>query len=143
MKYLVPGVEYIRTGPTRDGDYSYTNMIVVFRDYCVNGELIVDIPASDFNIEIKNYRLPKSFNDGKWTSSWSIKNGLKTSLDKYKGKHIKRRKPTEYDDESIVNYAVELVSATKYHVVIKNNLGKESILDSRYTNPNDWEVVDI
>ncbi len=34
-----------------------------------------------------------------------------------------------------------LISASKHHVLIKNNLGN-SLLNYDYANPNEWELVE-
>lgn len=148
---MVKGVAYIRIAPVKYAngcmDYSYTHEPMAFDGVASNGEFIMHylgINAEFLGTTPKKMGL--EFSDSNWISVDKIKVGVKTSLHRHKGKMIKRVKPTpmgngKYDTSYIKN-AVELVSATRYHLVVfDNQLGKEIILDVRYANPDDWTLV--
>jgi len=140
LAVMVPGNEYIRIAPTNDPqDYSYTQKTLIFDEITPEGELIMHEPAFGDSI-----RLPVYFSDDKWRSTDILVNGPKTKLNRLEGKMIHRIRPAELGnglkDKAYMDYPVELVRATKYHVIIVSPFFRgEIILDCRFTNPNDWE----
>ena len=76
----------------------------------------------------------------------------KTKLSDWCGKEVYRNKCTINEDKIAYNDKANkyiLIRATKFHVLIRiesvNIIGesKTVLLDFRYANPNDWELVDL
>lgn len=132
------GKEIIRIGPNQNQDYSMTYEPVKFLGFNSHGEMMV---------EGDSVPLPPWFNDGLWRSISILETAKKTALHDLKGKMIHRIRPVYFDffqtDPSFLYYegAYQLVSATKYHVVLLLPNGRKTILDGRFTNPLDWEEV--
>ena len=110
--------------------------------------------------------LPTAFRDPYWESVSDIMDGDDwAALDLFSGKKIYRKKPLKisdsleelsfnfsfdvagidtikYDKRFVgPNNAVTVLAATKYHVVVEKN-GYTIFLDCRYTNPEDWAVLE-
>lgn len=147
---MVKGIAYIRIVPAKlkDGtlDYSYTNEPMEFVDVGINGKLIMrKLGINEKHFGTIPREISLSFFDSNWRCVDNLKVGVKSALHRYKGKKIKRLKAVDLGngqcDESFIGNAVELVSATRYHVVILDYNGNERILDARYANSDDWTLA--
>ncbi len=111
--------------------------------------------------------LPTAFNDSHWESLFDVMNGDEwTALDYFlTGKKIYRKSPlklSSHMEELSFNFsfdvagieiikldtrfvgpenAVTLIASTKHHVVVEMD-EKTIFLDERFTNPEDWKVLD-
>jgi hypothetical protein len=86
--------------------------------------------------------LEKAFNDGQWILLSSVGRSSRTTLHKWAGKRVRMTHPIEGNREYMKREGVQLIAATRYHVVIKNQDGKRVIKNCKYTNPEVWELVE-
>ncbi len=137
------GHEIIRTKPTTDiGDWSYTDEPVVFVGFTQDGCIKYIDPKFDDKVRI----LPLTFTDRNWIT---LKKALKPKgnpLNKWRGKKVVRNCPTCYGDYSFLRSDIpdneqKLISASKYHIILEDKIVGKIICDSRYNNPNDWELA--
>lgn len=137
------GHEIIRTKPTTDiGDWSYTDEPVVFVGFTQDGCIKYIDPKFDDKVRI----LPLTFTDRNWIT---LKKALKPKgnpLNKLRGKKVVRNCPTCYGDYSFLRSDIpdneqKLISASKYHIILEDKIVGKIICDSRYNNPNDWELA--
>ena len=141
MIQMFPGKSYIRILPVAYPDntvsYLYCDTALVFDGLRNNGIPIFHLP-DDYEVIV----LPKEFLDGRWRPASITRNGPPTQLTLWAGRKIKRISPASDGDRKYLGAPVRLVTATKYHVTIINPYTlKEEILDVRFANPSDWELV--
>lgn len=148
------GYEIIRTKPTTNVvDWSYTDEPVIFVGLTQNGCIkyidpkldecmkCID-PRSDDTVRI----LPLNFTDRNWITFKKASKPKGNPLNKWRGKRVVRKCPTCCGDESflrndIVGDEQILISASKYHIILEDKFLGKIICDSRYNNPNDWELA--
>ena len=137
------GHEIIRTKPTTDiGDWSYTDEPVVFVGFTQDGCIKYIDPRLGDKVRI----FPLTFTDRNWIT---LKKALKPKgnpLNKWRGKKVVRNCPTCYGDYSFLRSDIPgdeqiLISASKYHIILEDKIVGKIICDSRYNNPNDWELA--
>ena len=143
---LESGKTYIRIAPCGEmgGDYSFSSEPVLIDKILENGDIVCSYPNKPYYFS-SEFTLNSFWNDGKWIPYESMKRMQKTSLNDAKGKLVHRIKPVELHfglDYSYIFRNYILVTATKYHVILQDEDGKTFTLDSRYTNPDDWSVID-
>lgn len=149
---MIKGIEYLRIAPAKYAngreDYSYCGTAMVFDGMDENGNFIMHYPAGSIDgkaLGTSPQNMGKPFSDGNWRPVDNPKTGVKTALHKFKGMKIQRVRPTNLGngnlDYSFYRESVYLVSATRYHLVVKDELLEEMILDVRYANPDDWTVA--
>ena len=87
--------------------------------------------------------LPPYFIDGNWIPYVDALLGDNTNeLSSYIGKTIIRIRPTKIgNDMSFMYDKCILVSASQHHMVIINK-GTRYLLNSLYTDPKDWKLVE-
>ena len=140
---FVEGKSYIRIAPylmNGQENWKYTDLAITYRGM-VDGFLRFQ------NLGEVPFSLDKSWNDGNWILYDDIRNMEKTSLNDLAGRLIKRIRPIKNCDNYFKEYYMKksnkLVCATKYHVILVDEWGEE-ILDSRFTDPDDWiEDIDL
>ncbi len=151
---MVKGVEYIRIAPaiykTGVKDYSYSSNPMVFDEIDANGNYIMHYPAGSFEgrfLGTKPKVMEKEFSDNNWRPVTNLYDGVKTKLNLFRGKLVRRVKPVLFEDGTIMDIAfmreaVKLVSATRYHVTCQRvKDGDIYVCDSRYANPDDWTIA--
>lgn len=137
------GHEIIRTKPAR-GDWSYTDddplLLVGFTsDGCMRCRK-TGFDALIFGEE--EFTLPFCFTDRNWITYKKALRAKGNELNKWRGKKIRRIRPTTLGDRSYMSGAAPiLISASKYHMVIMDNMEKY-VLRSDYMKPEDWELAE-
>ena len=137
------GHEIIRTKPTTDiGDWSYTDEPVIFVGFTQDGCIKYIDPRLGDKVRI----FPLTFTDRNWIT---LKKALKPKgnpLNKWRGKKVVRNCPTCYGDYSFLRSDIpdneqKLISASKYHIILEDKFLGKITYNSRYNNPNDWELA--
>ena len=143
------------TKATQDkiGDWSNTSNPIIILGFTEDG--CIKYRYSGFDKIVfgnKVYTLPISFTDRNWITYKKACRAKKNELNKWRGKKIKRIRPTttcgdrSYMCELSFEEAPMLVSASKYHMVIQHNnvglKGKKSILRADYIKPEDWVLAE-
>lgn len=134
------GHEIIRTKPTTDiGDWSYTDEPVVFVGFTQDGCIKYIDPRLGDKVRI----FPLTFTDRNWIT---LKKALKPKgnpLNKWRGKKVVRNCPTCYGDNSFLRGDIPaiLISSSKHHIILADEIVGKIICDSKYNNPNDWELA--
>lgn len=141
LKKLV-GKEIIRIKPCECSygtDYSYTSEPI--RVVSISKEEFVFEEEWNSKLRKKNAEWMAKWLDGNWYSVEDAKRLPKTKLNELQGEMI-CTKTGEFSsghvDYSFNKESVRLILATKYHIVLDWN-GKELWLNSRKTDPNDWQ----
>lgn len=138
------GHEIIRTKPTTDiGDWSYTDEPVIFVGFTQDGCIKYIDPKFDDKV---GGVLPLTFTDRNWITFKKASKPKGNSLNKWRGKKVVRNCPTCYGDESFLRSDVPgdeqiLISASKYHIILEDKFLGKITCNSRYNNPNDWELA--
>ncbi len=138
------GHEIIRTKPTTTdiGNWYYTDEPVFFVGFTQDGCMKYIDPKIDDEVRI----FPLTFTDRNWIT---LKKALKPKgnpLNKWRGKKVVRNCSTCYGDYSFLRSDIpdneqKLISASKYHIILEEKIVGKIICDSRYNNPNDWELA--
>jgi len=149
------GQDIVRTRPTQKiGDCSYTDEALTLIGFTPSGEMIVKNPEGSFGARVfgtKPEILPIYFTDTAWITYKKATKAKGNSLNKWKGKRIRRICPTAHvGDRSYMcdfgEKAPTLISASKYHIFIEHNNigieGKRSLLRFEFANPNEWELAE-
>lgn len=137
------GYEIIRTKPTTEvGDWSYTDEPVIFVGLTQDGCIKYIDPKFDDKVRI----LPLTFTDRNWITFKKASKPKGNPLNKWRGKKVVRNCPTCYGDYSFLRSDIpdneqKLISASKYHIILEDKIVGKIICDSRYNNPNDWELA--
>lgn len=134
------GQEIIRKAPTEASngrDWSFTMESVRLMAFSDDGNMIV---ATSNGLQT----LDPIYMDNNWIP---YEEALKTDNSISLSQHIyvrrfRRIHPTVNGDKSYSDEdGVKIVSINKYHMTVIGALGDRSILNSRYANPEDWEIV--
>lgn len=139
------GHEMIRTKPTTNNNrviWSYTNEPVIFVGLTQDGCIKYIDPKLDDKVRI----LPLTFTDRNWITFKKASKPKGNPLNKWRGKKVVRNCPTCYGDESFLRSDVPgdeqiLISASKYHIILEDKFLGKITCNSRYNNPNDWELA--
>ena len=153
-------------------DWSFTHDIMIFDGVSQNGNLRMHYKEENpLTREFGNYPMEIPYHKG-WMPASIIWGGLKTELSNWEGMLIMQVKPIllkpaarhiitrnirqngklkkhyalgdrseDVYDRGYMFKPVKLLSATQYHLVIEVN-GKQKILDGRYTDVNNWTLVE-
>ena len=138
------GHEIIRTKPTTNVvDWSYTDEPVIFVGLTQNGCIKYIDPKFDDKV---GGVLPLTFTDRNWITFKKASKPKGNPLNKWRGKKVVRNCPTCYGDYSFLRSDIpdneqKLISASKYHIILEDKFLGKIICDSRYNNPNDWELA--
>ena len=139
-KYV--GLEILRVRPTTEtNDWSYTDSLIILLGFTYDGCII----CKEKHLESKKFNtkpivLPIEFTDRSWITYKKALRPKNNELNKWRGKKIKRINPTPFDERPFMHEYPVLVSASKYHMVIKID-GEIKVLKPAYANPEDWQVV--
>lgn len=145
--------EVIRTRPTVRGNVSYTNepmiLLKVQKNLFGSAKLVVTYPSNyiDGKLKGKPTVLEPEFTDDAWITYHNAKFSGYSTLNKWKGKAIKRCRVTKYGDTSwMCNNPNEkppiLLHANEHHMLLKCENGDEILLGPDYTNPEDWTLAE-
>lgn len=148
------GYEIIRTKPTTEvGDWSYTDEPVIFVGLTQNGCIKYIDPKQDGCIKYIDPKIddevrifPLTFTDRNWITLKKASKPKGNPLNKWRGKRVVRKCPTCCGDYSFLRSDIpdneqKLISASKYHIILEDKIVGKIICDSRYNNPNDWELA--
>ena len=87
--------------------------------------------------------LPKEFTDENWIAEELIYEDTVSELNDFRGKLVRRKRPVIlspfFTDYTCMTIPARLIIATIHHVIVES-YGKQSILDCRFTDPDDWEL---
>lgn len=151
-KYV--GKNIIRTKPTKNGDWSYTDgEPIKFLGIDKTGKLHYQYTGKDTKIFGNGeFVLSRDFVDENWILFQEAINPQENNpLNKWIGKKIKRICPTEYGDKSYMcamsyEYPVTLISASRFHVFIEYNnpnfKGEKKLLNPRMSKTEDWVLAE-
>lgn len=139
------GHEMICTKPTTNNNrviWSYTNEPVVFVGLTQDGCIKYINSKLDDKVRI----LPLTFTDRNWITFKKASKPKGNPLNKWRGKKVVRNCPTCYGDYSFLRSDIPgneqiLISASKYHMILEDKFLGKITCDSRYNNPNDWELA--
>ena len=141
------GHEVLRTKPAC-GDWSYTDdsplLLVGFTsDGCIRYRH-TGMKARILGDE--EFVLPFHFTDRNWVTYKKALKAKSNELNKWRGKKIRRIRPTSTTGAFMSGIDPTLVSASKHHMVIMYNVywlkGTKIVLSSDYMNPADWELAE-
>lgn len=134
------GHKVIRTRETEiTRDFSGSSEVYIIEAVYPNGELLGK------DSEGKKHVFSPEFNDQNWKLFSRVKNVPDNPLNKWKGKKIVRRVPTQilttkYVDRSY-STPVTLIIASKYHLIIEVE-GERRILNYLWANPKEWKLAE-
>ena len=144
------GCEMIRTKRTAEhGDGSCTDHAVIFEDFTPDGCIKyrhTGFEETVFGTEV--FTMPLEFTDRNWTTYKKVLRGKGSPLNKWKGKRIRRIRPTDKigDRSYMGDEPPTLISATKHHVVVRLNEpffgGETKVLRCDFAKPEDWELAE-
>lgn len=134
------GKEIIRTNPTYDGDGSYIEKPILLLGFTTDGRIRYRHTTFSWLFGDEEKTLPISFTDMNWITYRKALRSGGTKLSKWKGKKIRRIKPTAMGDKSFMDEPVTLLCASKSHMVVKD-YRSEFVLDQRYTRFEDWIIA--
>lgn len=137
------GKEIIRTAPV-NGCWKFTNYPILLLGL-LDGQIRFQFTREHREIHgTEEFTLDKSFTDCKWIMYKEALQAKENSLNAWKGRKIHRIRPTATNEGSFMNTPVILISASKYHMVVKMTgdflNGRVFVLDARFCNPEDWEL---
>ena len=150
VKKLTPyiGKSIIRTGPNKvTGDRSFLDQPITLIGFTLKGNIIYKFsPGHSVFDTSKTYTLDSSFVDDQWIELQDLYTPKDNDLIRYLGKKIHRVRPAIYShgvkDNSYIEEPLVLVSATRYHLVVKHTdvilRGKETILPFEFSKPEEW-----
>ena len=142
-KYI--GCVMIRTGPTSDGEWSFTDQPIKIIGFTPDGRIkyrnlcwYKELMGGQLSF------LPISFTDRNWCT---YEEAFKTENDNFKryiGRKIIRVRPTARGDTSFMNYPATVISAYKHHMVVKYSVVSERpiILGEEFMKPEDWQLAE-
>lgn len=150
------GLEVVRTKPTQGiiwaGDWSYTSEPIIILGFTSDGCIRYCHAESSGLFDNKEDILPFSFTDRNWITYKKAMRAKHNVLNKWRGKKIKRIRPTatcgdrSYMCQHVFDSAPTLVSASKYHMVIMYNgflqKGHKHLLRADYIKPEDWVLAE-
>lgn len=145
------GLEVVRTKPV-DGDWICTSDPILLLGFTKDGCIRFRYTGwlAEFNND-KESLLPNYCTDRNWITYSKALRAKHNKLNEWKGKKIKRICPTckggcSFMSEYGFEHPATLISASKYHVVIKNNdelqEGHISFLNADYNKPEDWVLTE-
>lgn len=143
------GQEVLRTKRTLAGDRSYKEDPVIIVGFTKDGHIIIRYTGVNA-VAFRNvdYILPPDFTDRNWTTKRKALKAKNSRLNQWKGKKVKRIRPTDlgcrsfmcdYDEYS--NEPPILISASKFHVVVRDEDGT-FLLGFDYADPADWVLAE-
>lgn len=137
------GHEIVRTKPTCTGDWSCTNEApIILIGFTFDGCIIYKHTGWDARLlGTQNFYLPITFTDRNWITYAKALRPKSNPLNIWRGKKIRRIRPTEFGGTSFMNEAPILISATNKHILVRSDDGYEFFLDSRYAKKEDWELA--
>ena len=148
---FVIGRKYIRRKPFKwpssVDDYSYCSEFLEYLGTNEAGNIKMKYADNSFagivlgDLNRPFFITPEAVEDDEWESEEELMAEEKTSLNDFVGKQIKRMVPVG-TDKSFMDESAELILATKHHVLLKEKHGDVIILDERFADAKDWEVVD-
>ena len=140
------GKEIIRIRQTHfSGDYSFTDKDpIILLGFTPKGEMIVKYTGSRATVR-ETAILPLEFTDDCWISYKKAITASNNRLNKWRGKKVIRICATKrLEDRSYMrsNYAPTFITASRHHVLIKNDKGRNILLNCDFANPNEWELAE-
>lgn len=160
---MVSGRQYIRITFVRNKeygwtDYSFTSDPITFMGFTDDGRIIMQccFPSYHWDSEKKKlicnsieeskaymlHTLPQEYSDDNWIPFEEVKDGEKTALNDWAGKMVVFDKELCTGVPFYYKQSVQLISATKYHVVIWDpQLNEEKILNAKYADPGNWKLA--
>lgn len=137
----------IRTKPPeRSVDWSYTEIPLFLQGFSYEGKMIVEYAEGTFERKIygsKATELPLEFTDRNWQFYSRVRMASDNKLNKWKRRKIQRIAPTKTcGDKAYMRNPVKLIVASEHHLIIYDfELGRASILNGDYTNPEEWRLA--
>lgn len=149
------GHDIIRIRPTFCGDASFTGSPLTLLGFTIDGKMVVCHPSYTFegkHLGTTSFELPIEFTDTFWISYKKALKAKGNPLNKWKGKKIRRTKPTKFncDRSFMCEYSFEvppsLVSASKHHVLIQYNSfslrNEKSLLSFEFADPSELKLAE-
>jgi len=148
------GYAIIRTAPTCSvEDYSHSDSPILLLGFTERGAIRYQFLGANRRIlDGCVHTLPLDFTDENWILyEEAFIEDSTNPLNKFKGEKIHRICPitvetiedceSEYDyDRSYMDNAVELVVASKHHMIVRDEDGKLNIMHLQFSKPEEWAL---
>ena len=140
------GLEVLRTKPTIDGDWSYTDLPIKIIGFTPDGRIKyrhIGLYQLILGDQV-NIILPLSFTDRNWCTYKKALKAKNNELNKWRGKKIQRVHETDRGDRSFMNEPATLISASKHHMVVESpwTPGRHIILREESIKSEDWQLAE-